>query len=129
MSSATHLRLNRERGGDPCRALSHAPQSKVPRNTRFHDGGTHTLPFIINDQAKAAWSIMNVDVNGAISMLQRITLGFASNLNDLFADASSHWEFRSMDVVLNSSPPRFRKWRRRHGKRLVYVLPRKRRST
>jgi hypothetical protein len=49
--------------------------------------------------------LMNIDVNDALSMLQRITQGFASNLHDLFANASSHWEFRSMNVVLNSSPP------------------------
>jgi hypothetical protein len=101
----------------------------MPRNTRFHDGGTHALPFIIDDQAKAAGGIMNVDANGAVTMLQCIAQGFSSDLNDLFADTSSHWEFRSMDVVLNSSPPLFRKWRHRKGERLVYVLPRKCRRT
>ena len=85
------------------------------------------MPFIIDDQAKAARCIMNVDVNDAISMLQCITQRFSSNLNDLLANASSHWEFRSTDVVENSSPPLFRKWRRRKSKRLVYVLPRQRR--
>jgi hypothetical protein len=100
----------------------------MPRNTRFHDRGTHALPFIINDQAKATGSIMNVNMNDAFRMLQCITQGFSSNLHDLFANASSHWKFRSINVVSNSSPPLFRKWRRCHGKRLVDVLPRKRRS-
>src|ERR1700738_5325586 len=101
----------------------------MPRNTRFHDRGTHALPFIVDDQAKAAGGIMNVDANDAIRMLQCIAQGFSSNLNDLFATAGSHWQFRSMDVVLNSPPPLFRKWRRRKGKRLMYVLPRKRSRT
>jgi hypothetical protein len=129
MSSAEHPRLNRERGSNPRRTLSHSPQSKVPRNTRFHDGGSHALSVIINDQAKTAGSIMNVDVNDSISMLECITQGFSSNLNDLFANASPHWEFRSMSVVVNSLPPLFRKRSRRHGKRLAYILRRKRRST
>jgi hypothetical protein len=72
---------------------------------------------------------MNVDVNGAMSMLQCIAQGFSSDLNNLFANASSHRAFRSMNVVLNSSPPLFGKWRRRKGKPLVYILPRKRRRT
>jgi hypothetical protein len=101
----------------------------MPRNTGFHDGGGHALPFVINGQAKAAGGIMDVDVNDAISMLQRIAQGFASNLNDLFGNTRSHWEFRSLDVVLNSSPPLFRKWSHRHRKRLVYVLLRKRCGT
>jgi hypothetical protein len=91
----------------------------MPRNTRFHNRGTHTLAFIIDDQSKAADGIMNIDVNGAISVLQRIAQGFSSNLNDLFANTSSYWNFRSMDIVLNSPPPLFGKWRCRKGKRLV----------
>jgi hypothetical protein len=77
------------------------------------------LPFIVNDQAKAAGSIMNLDVNGAMSMSQCIAQGFSPNLHDLLANAGSHRQFCSMDAVLDGSPPLFRKWRRRKGKRLV----------
>jgi hypothetical protein len=91
----------------------------MPGNTGFHDGGGHALPFVLNGHAKDAGGIMNVDVNDAISMLQRIAQGFSSNLNDLFGNTRSHWELRSMDVVLNSSQPLFGKWRCRHSKRLV----------
>src|ERR1700730_9864349 len=101
----------------------------MPRNARFYDGGTYALPFIIDSQAKTAGDIMNADVNGAMSMLQCISQCFSSNRNDLFPNTSSHWEFRSMGAVLDSSPPVFRKWRRRKGKRLIYFLPRKCRRT
>jgi hypothetical protein len=62
-------------------------------------------------------------------MLQCISQRFSRNLNDLFANASSQRELRSIGAVLDSSLPFFRKRRRRKSKRLEYVLPRKRRCT
>src|SRR5580765_6806871 len=129
MSSAARHRLNRERGGNLCRTLSHSPQSKMPRDTRFHDCGTHALSFIIDDETKATGRIMNAYANGTMSMLQCISQGFSPNLNDLFANASSQRVLRSIGAVLDSSPPLFRKRLRRKSQRLEYVLPRKCRCT
>jgi hypothetical protein len=50
---------------------------------------------------------VNADVNGTVSVLQRISQGFAPDLNDLFANAGSQREFRSMGAELDSSPPLF----------------------
>jgi hypothetical protein len=62
----------------------------MPWNSRFHDGGTYALPFIIDDQAKAAGGIIDADTNVAMGMLQCVSQGLSSNLNDLFADAGAH---------------------------------------
>src|SRR5216684_3320929 len=129
MSSATHLGFNREAGSNLCGTLVHAPQPEMTRNTRFNNSGTNAPPFIIDYQAKVAGGIMNSDANGALSMLQCISQGFSSNLNDLFPNTSSHRQFLTMGAVLDSYLSPFRKRRCRKSKRLKYVLLRKHRRT
>src|SRR6266702_3823816 len=101
MSSATHLRLNRERGGYPLCALSHPSQPEMPGNTRFHYGRIDTLAFIIDDQAKAVGGVMNSNANSALSMLQCISQGLSSDLDDLFTNSSPHRNFLTMGAVFD----------------------------
>jgi hypothetical protein len=88
-------------------------------DTHFHYCVTNALPFVIDGKAEAARGIMNIDVNAAIGMLQCISQGFSSNLDDLFANTGAHWELSSMSVSLDGSLPLFRKWRCGNDKRLV----------